>query len=252
MNSTFVIAKNTFRETLRDRILYGIVGFGIAYILCVLFLAKLALGDLVMIKSFGLAGIYLFGLVITIFLGASLIYKEIERRTLYFVLSKPVRRSNIIIGKFFGLLAAVTVTIALMTVFYLCVIAYEGGGFDLRGLLAILFQIMEMSVFIALLTLISTVAAPLTSTICAMMLLFAGHLLNTVILNAHRIGGVAYRFIQVLYYLLPNLEKFNVRGVVVHAVPLSASSALLTLGYAVAYDIFLLFLATLLFRRKEL
>ena len=82
--------------------------------------------------------------------------------------------------------------------------------------------------------------------------LFAGHLFNTVLLTAHRIGGATYRCIQVLYYLLPNLEKFSVRGIVVHAVPLSTSSTLFIIGYALAYDIFLLFLATLLFRRKEL
>ncbi|MEK7507795.1 MAG: ABC transporter permease, partial [Patescibacteria group bacterium] len=151
MKIIFVIAKNTFREAIRDKVLYAIVGFAVLFILSSLFVAQLARGDIVPVKSFGLAGIYIFGLIAAIFLGSSIIYKEIERRTLYFILSKPVSRSQIILGKFFGLLAAVALTTLIMTIIYECVIFYQSGTIDYIGFIAMMFQIMEEAIFIALL-----------------------------------------------------------------------------------------------------
>lgn len=252
MKNIFVIASNTFREAIRDKILYAMLGFAVIFILIDLFMARVALGDLAMIRSFGLAGIYLFGLIITIFLGASIVYKEIERKTLYFVLSKPVSRFDVIMGKFLGLSAAVVLTTLLMAAVYLGVIAYEHGGFDALGLLSIAFQILEEELFIALLIFFSSIAAPLTSTLCAMMLLFMGHLLASVVESAAQIGGYTMVFIQGLYYLLPNLEKFNVRNLVVHNISVSLEAGLLTLGYAVIYTGLLLIAATLLFKKREI
>src|SRR3989344_3536995 len=124
MRVILVIAKNTFRETIRDRILYGILGFSLVYVAITYLLSRISLGDPAILKSFGLAGIYFFGSIITIFLGASIVYKEIERRTLYFVFSKPVSRLQFILGKFFGLFTAVAMAIALMAFIYLLVIFY--------------------------------------------------------------------------------------------------------------------------------
>lgn len=250
--NTFVIADITFREAIRDRILYAVLGFGMLFILSDLFVAKLALGDFVIIKSFGLAGLYIFGLAITIFLGASIIYKEIERHTLYFVLSKPVSRSDVIVGKFLGLFAAVFLTTLLMTLIYLAVVLYQGGGFDHGGLLAIFFQIAEEGFFIALLVFFSSFTAPLTSTISALMLLFVGHLLNSVLDNARQIGGLTYRMAGLFYYLLPNLEKFNIRNSVVHGVLSPPSAILLTIAYALLYSVLLLYCAVVLFKKREL
>ncbi|MDO8516467.1 MAG: ABC transporter permease subunit [bacterium] len=252
MHTILVIAKNTFREAIRDRVLYGMLGFAILFIALDLFMARLALGDLVMIRSFGLAGIYIFGLMITIFLGASIVHKEIERRTLYFVLSKPVARGHVIMGKFIGLFAAVALTTVLMALVYLCVIAYEGGGFDTLALLAIFFQMLEMGLFIALLVFFSSVVAPLTATICAIVILFVGHLLPTVIQNAEIIGGAVYAVMKVAYYILPNLEKFNLRNLVVHDLAPAFVSLLAAFGYAVLYGGILLFLAKGLLEKREL
>ena len=252
MKNIFVIAENTFREKIRDRILYAILGFAVLYILLDLFLAKLSLGDLLMIRSFGLAGIYIFGLIITIFLGSSLIYDEIERRTLYFVLSKPVSRRDVIWGKFIGLLGATALTTFLMALVYLGVVAYEGGGFDLLGLFAVFFQILEQGLFIALLIFFSSLATPLTSTLSATMILFVGHLLDAALVNASEIGGVIYRAVFVASYLLPNLEKFNLRNLVAHDLFVSSVTGFLALGYALAYMALLLFAATIIFNRREL
>jgi ABC-type transport system involved in multi-copper enzyme maturation permease subunit len=252
MKNIWVIAANTFRETIRDRILYGILGFAVLYILLDLFLAKLSLGDLAMIKSFGLAGIYVFGLIITIFLGASIIYKEIERRTLYFVLSKPVAHRDVVLGKFLGLTGAVALTTALMTIVYLVIVATLGGGFDGLGLLAVCFQFLEVAVFVVILIFISSIAAPLTSTLCAVIVLFFGHLLGAALANARQAGGALYRLLQAFYYLLPNLEKFNLRNLVVHHIGISFTAAVLAVGYAALYIAILLWGAVLILKRREL
>src|ERR1700683_3871763 len=113
LDNVFAVAKNTFKESIRDKVLYAIVAFAFVYIAFTVFLGSISLGeDMHVIRSLGLAGIYLFGLLLSIFLGPSLVYKELERRTLYFILSKPLTRAQFIIGKFLGLFASVVVSIA--------------------------------------------------------------------------------------------------------------------------------------------
>jgi ABC-type transport system involved in multi-copper enzyme maturation permease subunit len=252
MNGILAIAKHTFREAARDRVLYGMLAFAVLFIFLDILFAELALGDMVMIKSFGLAGIYLFGLLITVFLGSSIIYKEIERRTLYFILSKPVSRTQLIFGKFLGLLAAILLTVVLMAVVYIAVIAFSGGGFDHIGLLAICLQMFELMLLTALLVFFSSIVNPLAATICSVLLLFAGHLLPVVVRNAEAMGESAYRFVLFLYYLLPNLEKFDVRTLAAHAVELPAQALIFAVGYSVAYTAALLVLAIGSFKRREL
>ncbi len=252
MKNILVIAKNTFRETIRDKILYGIVAFSIIFIILDLFLARVSLGDLAMIKSFGLAGIYIFGAITTIFLGASIIHKEIERRTLYFIISKPVSRLDVILGKFLGLFSAVALTNIIMGLVYTGVIFYESQTIDYLGLLAVLFQIFEMGLFTAMLIFFSSIAAPLTSTISATIILFIGHLSEAMFKNVEQAGGITYGFGKFIYYIFPNLEKFNLRNLVVHNISISLNEALLTLGYALIYSITLLYLANVFFKRKEL
>src|SRR3989344_3079204 len=159
---------------------------------------------------------YFFGSIITIFLGASIIHKEIERRTLYFVFSKPVSRLQLILGKFFGLFTAVTTAILIMAFVYFEVIFYGIGGFDAPALVAVLFQILETGLLVALLVFFSTITTPLTATIVTVMALFGGHSFSSVLRTASEIGGPLYRFVQIVYYTLPNLEKFDVRSVAVH------------------------------------
>ncbi len=252
MKTVIVIAQNTFRETIRDRILYAILGFGIIFLLFDIFLGQLALGDIVAIRSFGLAGIYIFGLVITIFLGASIIYKEIERHTLYFILSKPVSRSSVILGKFLGLYSAVIVTTLLMFLVYASVIFYHSGGFYSGDALAVFYEILEEGLFTAMLVFFSSLVRPLSATLSATLLLFAGHLLPATLESARLVGGATYKVLQAVYYLLPNLEKFNIRNLVVHNIHISLIPTLFSITYMVFYSTLLIFSATMIFKKREL
>lgn len=253
MNKILVITKNTFKEAIRDRILYAIVGFALLFIVSTILFGSISLGeDIKVIRDFGLAGIYIFGIIITIFLGTSLIYKEIEKRTLYTVLSKPVSTLEFILGKFFGLLLSVGLTLVLMAVVYLIVVAAKHGGFDSLGLLAILFQLFETMVFIALAIMFSSFARPFAAMIYSVLILYIGHSLTVIVKYTQKSGGFGNYLAVVMYYILPNLEKFNLRNLVVHNQGASLSQTLLALGYAVLYSTILLILANSALKRQEL
>lgn len=122
------VAINTFREAVRDRVLYGLLGVGVAVVTMSYFMAELSLDqqERVMLDV-GLASISLFSVVTAIFLGSSLLYKEIERKTLYVILPKPVARHEFLLGKFFGIVLTAFVFVNVMGSIQLCVAAIQGG-----------------------------------------------------------------------------------------------------------------------------
>lgn len=114
MDRIWAIALNTFREAVRDRVLYGVVGFGATVQLFALALAELALNEQArVVRDVGLASVSLFSVIVAVFLGSSLLYKEIERKTLYVILPKPIRRDELLLGKYFGIVVTAAVFIGL-------------------------------------------------------------------------------------------------------------------------------------------
>jgi ABC-type transport system involved in multi-copper enzyme maturation permease subunit len=254
MRNIFVIAKNTFKLEVRDKILYAVVGFGILYVVVMLFMAQLVLQELPMVKSFGLLGIYLFTAVVALFLGTTSFYKDVEQKIVYFILAKPVSRAQFVIGKFFGLCLVVLFASAILAVAYLGVIMRVSGGFDAMGLLAIAMQFLEMALFLAFAIFVTTFSSSLLSIVYTSAVFFAGHIVSSLLADAQAmgIGGVKFLIVKALYYVLPNLEKFNIRDIAVHPVAMPFSSFFLALCYAAAYIVFLLFAAIWIFEKKEL
>ncbi len=253
MNNIKVIAKNTFKETIRDRILYAILAFAVLFIASTVIFGSLSLGeDIKVINDFGLAGIYIFSIIITIFLGVTLIYKEIEKNTLYLILSKPVSKTQLIIGKYFGLLLSVTLTTLLMTVVFLVVVALKGGGFDSATLLVILLNLFEISIFIGISILFSTIFTPLLGTMLAIIILYVGHTLDMLMRFASKSESFMGYLVYPIYYLLPNLEKFNIRNQSVHGEMISTTQYLLAIFYALIYSAILLYLAKIALEQEEI
>lgn len=252
MKNIFYIAKNAYRETIRDRILYGILGAGLLFIIFTVFLGSISLGEGAMvIKSVGLGGIYLFGLMIAVFLGASLLYKEIEKRTLYFILPKPVRHEEIIVGKFLGLLASMCVAIAIMTVVYLGVVWYVSGTFDALVLAAIALQLVEVALFIAIAIALSMLFPPTVSVVFTVLLLFIGHSIWLVVKYAPEFGAFARYAALAVYYVFPNLEKFNVRNLVIHEIRVPIAEIVSACIYGASYAALALSTAIAIFKRRE-
>jgi ABC-type transport system involved in multi-copper enzyme maturation permease subunit len=254
MNNILTIAKNTVKLEIRDKIWIALLGFGVGYVGIMLFLSDLVLKELPMVKAFALLGIYFFNAVIALFLGTTSFYRDVERKTVYFILSKTVSRAQFLIGKFFGLCLVIFLTSATLAVAYLIVVALSGGGFDALGLLAILMQFLEMALFLAFAIFVSTFSSSLLSIVYTSAVFFLGHVVSSLVDDARKLGisGVRYVFVNILYYVFPNLEKFNIRDFAVHSVAAPWASFGFALAYAAAYLILLLFVAIWIFEKKEI
>lgn len=254
MKNIISITKNTFKETIRDKILYGILAFALLFLLSTVFLGSISLGeDIKIIKDFGLAGIYVFSLIITIFLGTSLIYKEIEKRTLYVILSKPVSIQEVIVGKFLGLWLSILLNVSLMSIIYLIIVRIKGGGFDLLSLISILIMVFELAIFIALTIFFSSLTTPLAGTIYSIIIVYIGHSLEMLKKYAEKYGSdISQFFGNAIYYILPNLEKFNFRNSVVHDVQPRTGEIIYPIIYSALYCIVLLWLAVITLKKRDL
>ncbi|MDR3582273.1 MAG: ABC transporter permease subunit [Candidatus Pacebacteria bacterium] len=254
MKNIWVIAKNTLKLEVRDKILYGIIVFGLLYIFVALFLSDLVLKELPMVKSFGLTGIYFFNALVALFLGTTSFFKDIDRKVAYFILSKPVSRAQFLLGKFFGLCLVLLLTSAILAVAYLGLVAYEHGGFDGLGLLAIAMQFLEMALFLAFAIFVSTFSSSLLSIVYTSGVFFLGHVVSVMLTDARTIGitGVKYALVEFLYYVFPNLEKFDARNLAIHSVAMPFASFALAFAYAAVYIVLLLVAAIRIFDRKEI
>ena len=247
------IAINTFRESARNKMFYLLVFFGILFALSSKLVSFLTIGDAMkVLKDTGLAAINFFCVLIAIFTGINLVYKEIEKKTIYNILSKPVTRDEFIIGKFLGLgLTMLTALGAMAGIFFLFV-ALSGGGLDLGIALYFLMLLLELLVIVAISLLFSSFTTPILSFIFTVSLYLIGHVMWTFNEFKSYLKIPAWKaFTQVIYYLLPNLEKFNIKNEVVLGTALDPWTLLFSVLYALAYILALLALAMLIFRKRE-
>jgi ABC-type transport system involved in multi-copper enzyme maturation permease subunit len=247
------IARNTFKEATRNKIFYLLVVFGIVFALASRLISLLTVGDTVrVLKDTGLAAIHFFCVLIAVFTGINLVYKEIERRTVYNILSKPVSRDQFILGKFVGLALTVFSALAAMALIFFLFVFAAAGSFDWRLLLYFLMLFLELLIIIAISLLFSSFSTPILSFIFTLSLYLIGHVLWTYNEFKSRLLTPVSRWLgQLLYYLLPNLEKFNVRDAMVLGTPISPRLAALTVAYALLYIAALLLLTMAIFRRRE-
>jgi len=247
-----VIALNTFKEAVRDRILYLLLFFALAAIVFSRVLALLTVGDRVkIIEDVGLASISLFGMLMAILIGTGLVNKEIENRTIFTLLSKPIRRHEFLLGKFFGLVLTLAVMTAAMSLIFLVLVFFQTWRFEGRLLLAIVYIFFELVLITAVAILFSSFSTPILSSLFALAFYLIGHFswsLEALIKKARGGGKVA---LQILYALLPDLENFNLKTEVVHGLPVSAAHLLYTAAYGLVYTAFVLVLAVLIFRRRD-
>ena len=260
------IALNVFRESVRDKVLYNLVFFAILLIATSYLLGQLTAGqDIKIVKDLGLAAMSLFGLFISVFIGIGLVSKEVERRSIYSVLSKPISRQAFIVGKYAGLVLTLLVNIAVMTAAYYAVLgcmAWVAGGWFLPGwdapaldprlLQAIAMIFLQLMIVIALALLFSTFSSPMLSAALTFGLYVIGHFnadlrnFETVAASTSLVYGA-----RLLYYALPNLAPFDIKAQVVHGQTVQAGFLLLNVGYAIVYIGVLLVGAMFIFRRRD-
>jgi ABC-type transport system involved in multi-copper enzyme maturation permease subunit len=251
----FFIAANTFRETIRNKILYAILAFALFVIGMTFFLADLSVGDFArIIADVGLASIHIFGVIMAVFLGITLVSNEVDRKTIYILLSKPVRRFEFIFGKTLGLsITLLFTTLAMATVLFLVHLSYRYGGRSEVGIFIAAAGIyMELVLLTCLASLFSTFTTPVLSAIFTLSLFLVGHLTKYLYVLGEQSKVEAVRWAsRFLFYLLPNLENFNWKNDVAYGGLKSFSILGWAAGYLVCYAACVLCLSCFLFARKD-
>lgn len=253
MMRILAIALNTFKENLRDKILYNLLLFGLVLMGSFVLLGSLSMGEQAKImKDLGLASINIFGVLIAIFIGIGLVSKEIEKRTIYTIIAKPIHRYQFLLGRYSGLILTLFVNAAIMAAGFIIVLLLAGVDID-RGLItAIVLIFLELMVIVAVAVMFSTFTTPTLSATFTLAIYVIGHLTEDLKVLGDKlenpfISGV----LNMLYYVLPNLAYFNVKGEVVHGISISWTYVSLTMGYGVVYAAFLMIVASLIFQRRD-
>jgi ABC-type transport system involved in multi-copper enzyme maturation permease subunit len=250
------IARNAFREAVRDRVLYNLVLFVLLLTGASIFIGELSGGqERKVIVDLGLSAMLLFGVFIAIFVGVGLVYKEIERRTIYAVFSKPVGRGEFLVGKYLGLCLTLLVNVLVMGVGVSLALLYVSRGWDpLIPTIwpAVLLIYMELMLLTAVALLFSSFSSPALSALLTFMVFIIGHFSADLKGFAVSLGSTSARYLFTgLYYLLPNLANYSFISPAAHGRAPSAGFVFATALYAVVYVAVILAAATLVFSRRN-
>jgi ABC-type transport system involved in multi-copper enzyme maturation permease subunit len=257
MSRVAAVAWNTFREAVRDRVLYNLVFFALLLIATSILVGQISIGiETVVLVSLGLSAISVIGLLIAIFTGVGLVSKEMEKRTLYALLSKPVRRWEFLAGKFGGLVLTLTVNTAAMALGLLLALLYlkhalEAG--DGSIFIAVYFILLKLAIVVGLALLFSCFTSQLLAILFTVSLYIAGLFISQMRdLDGSRLGPVAKIFFSWISYLLPNFQNFDVMAAAAHGRAIPAMLILHNTLYAVLYCAIVLSAASVVFSRRNL
>jgi ABC-type transport system involved in multi-copper enzyme maturation permease subunit len=255
-NRIATIAGNTFREAVRDRVLYNLVLFVLILTGAAVFIGELSGGqERKIIVDLGLSAMLLFGVFIAIFVGVGLVYKEIERRTVYAIFSKPVGRAEFLIGKYLGLCLTLLINVAVMGGGVSLALVYVSRGWDPLALSiwpAVLLIYIELMILTAVALLFSSFSSPALSALLAFFAFIIGHFSADLKGLSSPMGSVAARWLFAgLYYLLPNLANLAFITPAAHGELPSAGNVAVTVLYSLVYVVVILAAATMIFSRRN-
>lgn len=250
------IARNTFREAVRDRVLYNLVLFVLLLTAAAIFLGELSGGqERKIIIDLGLSAMLLFGAFISIFVGVGLVYKEIERRTIYAIFSKPIGRGEFLLGKYLGLCLTLLVNILVMGVGVSLALIYVRRGWDpivLRIWPAIMLIYFELMILTSIALLFSSFSSPALSALLTFFVFIIGHFSADLKGLATSMGSRSARWLfAALYYLLPNLANYSYITQADRGQSPDAASVGAAILYAVIYITVVLAAAALVFSRRN-
>jgi len=254
MRRIFVIAGNAFREAVRDRVLYNLVVFVLLITGSAVFLGELTGGqEARTIVNLGLSAMLLFGAFISIFVGVSLVSKEIDKRTIYAVFAKPVGRGEFIIGKYLGLCLTLLVNVLIMGIGVSLALVYVGGkglAFSIWGAIFLIF--LELAILTAVAILFSSFSSPALSALLSFFVFLIGHFSRALNELAESMGSnFAKVFFGAIYYVLPNLSNYGFITESAHGTIPPAPMIFGAILYALVYTGVLLVITILIFSRRN-
>lgn len=255
MNASITIAGTTFREARRNKVFYAIFFFAVAFILSSFIFTNLTISayDRVL-RDIGTASIDFFGALLAIFLGIGLVSREVDRRTVYTVVTKPIPRWEFIVGKFLGLAGVLLVALGVMFVSFLVVMYTFGTSRPVLEPLLWYFvlAITQLSVVVAFAILMSTFTGSALAAFATVGLYLIGHFSPNLYYFGQKSHAAAVRLLTAaIYYVVPNLDRFSLAHQITYDQHVKVGAALLTLLYGVLYTAAFLVAAAVAFERRD-
>jgi len=248
-----VIALNTFRETLRDKILYNLLLFAALLIALSVALSQLSMGEHdKIVTDMGLAAINLIGVIIAVFVGIGLVSKEIDRRTIYTIMARPISRVQFLLGKYAGLTLTLSANITIMVMLFFMTLWW--GGTPIQGALlqAVALIFVELLIMTSAALFFSTFSSTMVSASLTIGLYVIGHLTPDLKGIAEKSQNeLATMLLTGIYYICPNLELLNIKGQAASGVAVSLTYQAWASAYGVLYAGLLLAGACVIFQRRD-
>ncbi len=247
------LAVNTFREALRNKLLYTLLGFSFVMIASGVVLATLSYVEVdEILQDVGMGAIRFFSAGIAIFVGIGLVHNEVDRRTIFTILSKPVSRAEFLVGKWAGLTFTVWLQLALMVVAFAVVSMLAGASLGLDHFVALALIGLELMVLVAIATLFSAFTTPMLAAFFTVGLWIIGHLTRDLqALGSQSDAESVSQVATFLFVLMPDFEVFNKTLEAVHGLPIPGNEIGLATVYAVGYTVCTLILAVMIFSRRD-
>jgi ABC-type transport system involved in multi-copper enzyme maturation permease subunit len=265
LRETYLIAVNSFREAVRDKILYVVLLSAIALAAFSVLLGEWSVFDReFVIKSLTVPIISISGLFIALFAGVGQVQKEIQKKTIHTLLAKPVSRAAFLFGKYIGLLALVALHVALLSASLFLILWLAGGIINIMVAQACYLVFWELAIVLAFAILFSTYSSALISSIFSFGVYLIGHLSEQILKEVYFVyrmsedgsflkenGQFVYNIAKGIHYILPNLFKFNAAAQAAHSMVLESSYIIWNSLYALGYSSVILCFAVLLFKNKD-
>jgi ABC-type transport system involved in multi-copper enzyme maturation permease subunit len=265
INRIKVIAYNTFIEAVRDRILYSLLIFAVLMILGTVIISSISAEQYNKItKDLGLTTISIIGILISIFLGMTVVYKEIDKKTVYNLFSKPVRRFEFIVGKYLGIsLTLFVITLGMSLILFLLVFYVEnryrgliefhyGGHYYTEFVSAIYFTYLEFLIIIGVSLVFSSFTTPIMTVMFVLLVFIIGRFSSDIRLFSEHLTHPSVGYVtEIIYRIVPHLDQFNLRNEAVYGGEISLSLILNLSAYAFLYCGSMIVLSIVIFEKKE-
>jgi ABC-type transport system involved in multi-copper enzyme maturation permease subunit len=249
----WTIATNTVRESIRSKLLYGLLFFAVGLIGAGAVVASLSYveGHRIL-QDVGMGAVRLFGVAIAILVGIHLIHKEVDRRTVYTILSKPLSRAEFLVGKFLGLTLTIWLQMAIMGAAFVAVSLASGAPLGSAHAVFFVLTGCELALIVAIATFFSAFTTPVLAAFFTTGVWIVGHLSRQLRdIGAESDSEVFARTTWLMHRVLPDLESFNLASEAAHLLPLTASDWMLPMLYGAGYLALVLFAAVAVFERRD-
>lgn len=259
MTKVWVIGLNTFREAIRNKVLYSLLFFALLLILAATIFGELSVGaQLRLTIDLGLAAMSLFLVIIAIFVGVNLVYKELQRKTVYTLLPKPVYRFQFVLGKYFGLVLTLLSMALVMFLVLAGVVALQNGPVGGPLVRMVLLITLEVLLVTGIAVLFSSFSTPLLSGLFTVGIFLVGRSVPDIRAIAGKVGGLLGIALEAISRVVPNLRFFYVTGARVDGEHMSINGTMVdwsyvgaAAGYAGLNIGLLLLISMLLFSRRD-